>query len=187
MIGRTIFAAALFALSPSLLADTPRPNEPIVAAGHDGTCYAKSIPDEISGEKGHTTVLQVGATQDTPGETFPWYAQRIFVLCNVWRHGRNENTVVRIGPWPDGFKANKQDLAIQFYVAGKLVKSYSTLDIAQKPDNVFASVSHYAVFTDFKGFGWHNGELFFVAFGAHGEELAFSASTGELTFREKGK
>lgn len=95
-------------------------------------------------------------------------------------HGRSETTVVRMGPWADGGRANRTDLALAFYLNGKLVKQYSTLDIAGKPDDVGRSVSHYTVFSSVDGFQWQDdGALDFIATRVDGMRMRFAADTGQ--------
>ncbi len=62
----------------------------------------------------------------------------------------------QFGPWHRGHDADADHLAIAFYRGGKLIRSYSTLEIAggeeaadggtSRYKNVFATVSHYTVF-----------------------------------------
>lgn len=162
------------------MADEARPNAPIVAAGDDGTCYAKSVPAGIAGQRGTTTVYNVAASKDVRVSTYDWYSSHIHLRCNAWRNGRSETTVVRMGPWAEGHRANRTDLALAFYVNGKLVKQYSTLDIAGKPDDVGGSVSHYTVFSSVDGFQWQDdGALDFIATRVDGMRMRFAADTGQ--------
>ena len=180
---RAILALSLvFLLAPTTsLADSPRPNEPVVAAGDDGTCYAKSVQAEIIGQRSTTTIYNVRASKNIPVSMYSWYSPRIYLSCSAWRNGRSETTVVRLGPWADGHRANKADLAVAFYLNGKLLKQYSTLDIAGTPSNVSGSVSHYSVFSSVDGFQWQDdGKLDFVANRVDGTRMRFASDTGQL-------
>ena len=162
-------------------ADEPRPNETIVASGDDGSCYAKSIPADFTSQRGTTTIYNVEKSKDVPTATYNWYSLRIHLSCNIWRNGRSETTVVRVGPWNDGHRANKNDLAIAFYLNGKLLKKYSTLDISGKPTNVSGSVSHYTVFSSIDGFQRQgHGRLDFIATRVDGVQMRFSSDTGQM-------
>src|SRR5581483_1632307 len=178
---RCSLALIALLLTQQVLGDVEQTNDPVIAAGDSGTCYAKSVPNDNAGKESITTVYQVRRERDEPSEIYYWYARNLFVLCNIWRGNKSETTVVRIGPWARGFEANDDDLAIAFYVASRLVKRYTTLDIAGSAGNVFATVSHYSVFEYYKGFERQdNGTFDFVAVDAKGKEFRFSAETGEL-------
>ncbi len=177
----------LLLLTPLVcIADSTRPNTPIVAAGNDGTCYAKSVPAEFMGQKGTTKIYSVGTLKDSVTDSYNWYSDEIYISCKASINGRSETTVVRMGPWADGLVANQSDLAIAFYLNGKLLKKYSTLDIAGKPTNVQNSVSHYKVFSSILGFKWKYDEpSYFVAIRIDGVEMKFDASTGLLVLQKK--
>ena len=182
-----IQSLVLLLLTPLLcIADSTRPNTPIVAAGNDGTCYAKSVPSEFMGQKGTTKIYIVGTLKDSVTDSYNWYSDEIYISCKAWINGRSETTVVRMGPWADGLVANQSDLAIAFYLNGKLLKKYSTLDIAGKPTNVHNSVSHYKVFSSILGFKWKYDEpSYFVAIRIDGVEMKFDTSTGLLAPQKK--
>ncbi len=142
----------------SALADQEASNVAHVAAGPYGRCYAKSIPrhdyDPEGGtrQQGRTEIYQVADSEDVLVQQYDWFSQVLFVRC---RNG-SEPVVVRVGPWHRGHNPRLDHLAIAFYQGGKLIKRYSTLDIAgnekaekgafSKYKNVSASVSHYTVF-----------------------------------------
>jgi hypothetical protein len=178
---RTIFAAVLILLLAPITAlpDQPRPNAPIVAAGDDGTCYAKSIPSDVIGQQGRTTIYRVGPTEDEAVASYDWYSLQIHLDCNPRGAGYTSTTVVRMGPWALGRRANADDLALAFYAKGTLLKQYSTLDIAGNPRNVSASVSHYWVFSSVEGFQWNGNKQEFVATRSDGSRVRFSSETGE--------
>jgi hypothetical protein len=156
----------------------------VTASVTDGTAYhgdryAKSIPDEDSGTKGRTRIYRVGRDEDTLEHEFDWYAITVH-LC-----GTSDGTsVVRMGPWNRGGEPKKDDLALAFYFAGNLVHSYSTLDIALKPQNVQASVSHYQWAKRVHGYCWLQGpggqRKGFALETMDGRTLSFDMKTGEL-------
>ena len=147
----------LMIASPAL-ADDEAGNVPHVAAGPYGRCYAKSVPRHIRDpedqprQQGVTKVYRVGDAEDVLVNVYDWFSQRLFVRCSP----TDDIVVVRAGPWQRGHDPQEDHLAIAFYRGGKLIKSYSTLDIAggeeandgglSKYRNVSASVSHYTVF-----------------------------------------
>ena len=105
----------------------------------------------------------------------------------IWLSGASEKTsVVRFGRWNTGREANTNDLALEFYYDGRLLKSYSTLDIAGKPDNVSASVSHYEWSPAIRGYGYIvSASSNYLIYGftlktKDGRTLCFDVKTGEL-------
>ena len=155
---RLLIALAWLACASSALADQEASNIPHVVAEPYGRCYAKSVPrhtyDPEDGprQRGRTEVYQVGGSEDVLVQRYDWFSQVLFVRC---RPG-SESVVVRVGPWHRGHNPRADHLAIAFYQGGKLIKRYSTLDIAgtekaekgafSEHKNVSASVSHYTVF-----------------------------------------
>jgi len=93
---------------------------------------------------------------------------------------------VRFGRWNTGHEANTNDLALEFYYDGRLLKSYSTLDIAGKPDNVSTSVSHYVWSGAIRGYSYlisASSEYLIYGFTLKtkdGRTLCFNVKTGEL-------
>ena len=142
-------AVALGSFIPAGLADQEAGNFAHVAAGPSGRCYAKSVPRHVydpEGEirqQGRTEVYRATDRQDVLVSEYDWFSQQLFLSC-----GAAEGiTVVRMGPWQRGHVPEPEHLALAFYRDGKLLKRYSTLEIAGgDPENVAASVSHYSVF-----------------------------------------
>ncbi|MFH1360635.1 MAG: hypothetical protein ABIJ41_06315 [Candidatus Omnitrophota bacterium] len=172
----------ILCFSGLVLADKEAPNSVYIKSSEYGSLYAKSIPDEPYGSKGKTLIYSVnpkdGAEQLIT--TYDWYSQEIYLL--------HTGALVRIGPWAGGRKANKEDFAIGFYNGGLTRKEYSTLDIAGREDNVWASVSHYRVFKKILGFRIEGGDdaildneyFVFEAETIDGRKLAFDFNTGEI-------
>ena len=185
--------------SPAL-ADQEASNVAHVTAGPYGRCYAKSVPafaydpEGEARQQGVTKVYRVTDGEDVLVNVYDWFSQQLFVRCSL----TDDTVVVRTGPWQRGQDPQADHLAIAFYSGGKLVKSYSTLDIAgdeqatdggiSKYKNVSASVSHYTVFasgperikiTTLEGpvyfVGWQ-----IVATTIDGRPLTFDMETGEV-------
>ena len=116
-------------------------------------------------------MYQVTAGSDTLIETYPWYSVRIHLDCA---------TTVQFGPWARGRQATAGHLAIAFHAKGRLLRSYSMLDIAGSPDNVAASVSHYEVFREIEGFAWESSRAVFRVTTVDGRRLTFDPATGNL-------
>jgi hypothetical protein len=169
-------------------ADDEASNVPHVAASAYGRCYAKAVPDSLYGQRGRTTVYWVRAGADSLLATHDWYSQRIYLECNVAAgDGPVGLSVVRMGPWARGQVASAEELALAFYRDGKLLRRYSTLAIAGRPDRVRASVSHYVVIDSVLGYRWVDSNRYqFVLRTVDGRQLAFDPATGERITRAGG-
>lgn len=170
-----------------LRADSVSGNWPFVAvATTDGTTthggyYAKCVPGSIFGSNGATRIYRVENEQEVLVQAYDWYSTQIYVS------GANKGiSVVRFGPWNPGTRANASDLALGLYYDGKHLKSYSTLDIVGRPDNVQASVSHYTWCKRVLGYGHNispgssNLTYGFSIETLDGRILCFDVRTGEL-------
>ncbi len=180
---RTCFAILVLAGTISLArADDEASNVPQVTASQYGRCYAKSVPAERSGSKGSTKIYVVQPGEDSLRDTFSWYSNRIYLECGVGRANQHAGTsVVQFGPWARGSRAAADDLALAFHFAGKLVRRYSTLDIAGSPDNVSSSVSHYTVIERVEGYRWKGSNFsVFEVVTTDGRRLTFDPTTGEI-------
>jgi hypothetical protein len=157
-------------------ADEEASNRTYVQSATYGTYYAKSIPAESYGTKGTTRIYLVQEKDDQLVTTFDWYAPQIALM------GTSKGcAVVRFGVWARGRKASPDELAIAFYLNGKLLHSYSTLDLAGTPDNVSSSVSHYTIIDKTLGFRWINSNSW--AFDIQTTDhrlLSFDPDTGTL-------
>jgi len=131
----------------SVCADDEASNVVYVKTSKYGRYYAKCIPAEYYGTRGETRVYMVRDGDDKLLDSYPWYSQEVYLREMV-----GGISVVRMGPWPKGREANRNDLAIGFYLSGKMLKEYSTLDIAGTPRNVGLSASHYDVFYSIEGY-----------------------------------
>lgn len=169
---------------PPAAADQEAGNIPHVRAGTHGRCYAKSVPEEYWGQRGVTRLYRVAEGADVLIASFPWYSQELRLHCNISRNGRLGASLVRFGPWARGHRASADDLALAFYFDGELLARYSTLDIAGRPDNVEASVSHYVVIAKVGGYrrlgpGAPNAYAFDIET-TDGRTLSFDPTTGRL-------
>lgn len=176
--------AGLVLLQPSARAnsvDDEASNVPHVSASRYGRCYAKAVPNSQYGPAGRTRAYWVRARQDSLLASYDWFSQRIFLECNVAAgDGPVALSVVRFGPWARGQQANAKDLALAFYRGSRLLRRYSTLDIAGRPTNVSPSVSHYTVIDSVMGYRWIDGNRFrFDVRTTDGRLLSFDPATGE--------
>lgn len=175
----------LFTATNISFADEEAGNRTYVQSSDYGLFYGKSVPAESYGLKGKTQIFQVTPDQDTLLYTYDWYSPEIFI------YGYSAGPivyVVKFGAWTRGHTANAQDLAVAFYKNDKLLKEYSTLDIAKDEKNVSASVSHYTVFNKKLGFRrpWGN-QIIFDVERDNGEILSFNTDTGEIVNPDEEK
>lgn len=175
---RVLLLAAL--LSAPLRADEEAANTAHVAASEYGRCYAKSVPAESYGNRGKTQVFRVTEDEDELVESYDWFSQSIYLVCNASDStGPTGIALVSLGPWPRGEAANADTLALGFHYKGRTVREYSTLDIAGRAENVSRSVSHYTVIGEVAGFQRTRGnEYVFEIRTTDGRTLRFNAATG---------
>jgi len=197
---KLLIALAGLAWAGTALADQEASNVAHVVAGPYGRCYAKSVPrhlyDPDGGprQQGRTEIYRVGNSEDVLLQEYDWFSQTLFIRC---RPGSG-TAVIRVGPWQRGHDPRADHLAIAFYRDGRLIRRYSTLDIAggaiaapgafSKYKNVSASVSHYSVFasdpelvktTAASGSAFKE-EWTVKAKTVDGRNLTFDIETGEL-------
>jgi hypothetical protein len=168
-----------FTLALTLLCSPARADEEIAKYPYVqsiGNYYVKSVPSDSSGTKGTTRIYRVTDKNDEIVHTFDWYAPQLALQ-------RTDKGIllVRHGNWPRGHQANNDELAIAFYLNGKLLRSYSTLDIAGKPDNIIPSKSHYTVIETHIGFRNVEGKMYaYDIKTTDGRTISFNIDTGEI-------
>jgi hypothetical protein len=188
MIARTLWLGALAVLATlrsgahARTPDDEASNVPHVVASSYGRCYAKAVPDSLYGQAGRTRAYWVRGGADSLLASYDWFSQRIFLECNVATgDGPVALSVVRFGPWARGQEANTRDLALAFYRGPRLLRRYSTLDIAGRATNVSASVSHYIVIDSVMGYRWVGGNRYrFDVRTTDARVLSFDPATGRL-------
>lgn len=180
---RTLLLVALVCWP--LFADDEAGNSPHVATSEYGRCYAKSVPAERYGNEGSTQVFRVMEGEDELVRTYGWFSQSIYLVCNASDAKRPTGVaLVSTGPWARGREASRQVLALAFHFDGETVREYSTLDIAEEPGNVSASVSHYTVIEEVLGFRWvRSTEYVFEVRTVDGRTLTFDPITGDRLYQ----
>lgn len=181
-----VFLFALFSAG----ADDEASNTATVRVNRFGNCYAKSVPSEPYGSKGTTKVYAVRSGDDVLLHTFAWYSSEFYLECNVGQPNQQVGvSIIQFGPWARGRQANRNDMALAFYFSGKLVRKYSTLDIAGSPNNVASSVSHYTVIQRVDGYRWQQSNYYtFEVLTSDRRLLVFDPTTGKtLSAQEPAK
>jgi hypothetical protein len=178
---RVVAAVVLIAATVPAEADDEAPNIPYVKSDTWGRCYAKAVPEAIYGPtKGTTRVYEVTKDKDVLLHTYDWYRPEIHLQCNmVGGKGGQGLSMAQMGRWPSGSKASHQDDGITFWFSGKLLKRYSTLDLAGTPDNVSRSRSHYRIVDKVLGYRWITSNDYAFDVRLHdGRTLSFNPVTG---------
>lgn len=141
-------ALFLLALSSGSVttADSPAPPTPRITTSQSGEHIFVSTPNaetpwDTRKAQGVAYHLDSSGNLKESWRIDGWYSFSTFLL-NDGRH------LVRMGPWNVGYKPEAEDLAIAFYEDGKLIKSYSTVELVKDPSKVHVSSSHYDWLTD---------------------------------------
>ncbi|MFP4004286.1 MAG: hypothetical protein ACLFV8_10960 [Alphaproteobacteria bacterium] len=108
------------------------------------------------------------------------------------RRKKPDAYIVRLGPWARGSAPNDDDLALAFYKNDKLLKRYSTLDIAvnERADchNYVSSVSHYDIFQyPPRGIAYEEGRRTFQISTVDGRDIVFSLTNGKILAIKQGQ
>jgi hypothetical protein len=161
------------------VADVLQSNAPHVVASRDGRCYAKSVPAEDFGSSGVTSVYRVEGGVDTLLHSYDWYSQGLWIRYFGRQGSPPGVSLVRLDP--TGNLPAEAALAIAFYMDGKLLKKYSTLDIASRPDNVKRGTVYYGMIQHVEGYAWDEShdKILWIAT-VDGRLLSFDPNTGEL-------
>jgi hypothetical protein len=180
-------AAALLAPAGAVVGDTEGTAQLYVKSSvTDGTAYrgdryAKCFPGDGRGTKGRTLIYRIRVDADELEDTYDWYSWDVHLA------GTSKGTVVvRVASGFRGHHANKDDLAVGLYIHGKVLKEYSSLDLAKGPDHVRPSVSHYAWCRRVIGFRWLTApgaaalKFGFAVETVDGRLLCFDTVTGAL-------
>jgi hypothetical protein len=152
-----------------------------VSASTDGRCYFKMLPDAkepyMWDRNGSGTMYAVSAAgADKPlWSVSGWYAFSTYVAYD-------SRYLVRMGNWPPG-EPSKEHLAIAFYESGKLIRSYSTLDLLKNPAGVPKSVSHYQYLKEVIGFKEDLGK--FTIRTVEDVEYTFDIRTGNIVSEKR--
>ncbi|MGH6931838.1 MAG: hypothetical protein ACREEE_05325, partial [Dongiaceae bacterium] len=80
-----MIVAATLSIGAAALADQEASNSPHAQSDSFGRCYAKSLPDQYYGDAGQTRVYQVERDQDLLLDHYDWFAQQLYLQCNMAR------------------------------------------------------------------------------------------------------
>lgn len=137
-------AIALILSCSAVVADEERADVPLVFANASGSDVVFSmVPARhdadnkiTSGPFGIVRRLAKDGTLAEMYRTAGWYSSQVFVSTD----GRY---LVQMGPWNRGHRPDKTHLAVAFHKDGKLLKSYSTIELVKDAEKVKTSKSHY--------------------------------------------
>jgi len=184
--GTVVWACA----TVSICADVEPSKIERVVSSANGCYYARTVPKGgvFDATCGITRIYRVGDAKDELRDTYNWYAWGLDLVSTA-----RGISVVRLGRWASGDEARRDDLAIGFYLGGKCLREYSTLDIAGEKENVSRSISHYRVFKHVGPceYQWASGgidtnsvpEYIVRTTTTDGRNLEFDVLTGEIINR----
>jgi hypothetical protein len=139
LLPKILSVASLLTLLPFALSRADEPAPKIAQATTSSRGRAVFIQAGVSKQaegRGTMFVVRDDGSLEKKWSTEGWYAHRVFLTDDG-------EYLVRIGPWNGGHTAKKEDIALEFYKHGKLLRSYTTVDMMENPERVRPSVSHY--------------------------------------------
>lgn len=184
-------AVSLILLSPVVLvhADSPAPEYDYIlevgdageyifvmlAVPDDETAYGQggwSEDEEIRAKYEKSGLYRSGETEEAIW-TVDWYAFGVDITSD----GKH---LVRWGPW--AFTPNYDEIALEFYENGGLLRSYRVSDLVAEPQRLPHTVSHY--FWDAEAeFNGEKRELYLKT--ENGKEYLFDVTTGDIIRESK--
>ena len=134
-----IFSIILF-FPLALVADSEALPTQKVTASYFGSCFFKMIPQkhDYQGLKAYGVAycLAEDGSFKEMWKVSGWYSWRVYI-------SDDGHYLVRMGPWASGDSVKKGDLAVAFYMDGKLLKEYSTMDLVKDLKKIMRTASHY--------------------------------------------
>ena len=122
-------------MSESVIADRPAKPRPYVKTSDFSPYYVTVVPGSSSDGFSAAFKLHNDGTS-----TEVWRIRGYSFEVYLSRNGRY---FVRMGPWASGSKPSGDDVAVEFFGNGELLKSYSTTDLVKDDSKVKRTVSHY--------------------------------------------
>jgi len=114
---------SLIATSPAWARDD-RSNFAYVQSIETGVFYARCIPAESEGTKGHTQIYSVSRDKDRLVDSYDWYTRAVIL---GWSPIAGKVAVMALGGTPSS-DSNKQ-VEFSFYLGGKFLHSYTAEDL----------------------------------------------------------
>lgn len=138
-------------------------NRSLMFIESSGKYFARSEPEfpfELT-QKGETKVYQIENGDDWEVYSFDWYCRNVYLT-------EFDNTLytARVNSAHYGILASHRDTCLSLYKKDKLIKSYTTLDLAKHPNNVYNYSEFYSVIRSANGFSrgdfpFNNHKIFF--------------------------
>lgn len=123
-----------FFLTPSF-ADTLRKSQPFVISSGYSPYFVKMLPSAFG--RGYAVAFKL--LDDESSEEL-WRVEGYSPEAYLSKDGQY---FIRIGPWAKGREPSKEDVAVQFFRNGGLLKSYSTKDLVKDVSKVRPTSGHY--------------------------------------------
>ena len=170
-----------------IYAHTPLPQRAMVTSSTNGKALFKLIPDKIEIKDGKPQVTKkafgIAYKLNDNGElveqwqTKGWYTFEVYISDDA-------KYLVRIGPHSHLQEPSKETLALIFYKKGKLLKKYSTADLADKKINDTFIPNYRFWFYDKV---LSNDKTTFELVTIDNIKFIFDLETGEILKQEKAK
>ena len=179
----------------SAMADSERMAEHYKVYSADKRCMAATFPDwdrlidvenrkivpNPEGERTEVYVLGLNGNKTLKAKLNE-YAHSMYVRCYQKHDGKTSVLLIRGHGWPRGTRASDSVNAYSFYLDGKLMNRYSTLDIALFPANVAPFLSHHSIQKKQPEINiGPDGQEVFQVFTVDGRTVSFDLPSGRIT------
>lgn len=142
-----------------------------------GTCYGLAIPSRLIGGDGRTDIHRFENGVDRIIHSFPWYEDNFSVMCD-WTRKDGFSFVREIDG--RGKHLKKADYTVlEFYLDGRLIKSYSASQIANKDGPLLGSECGDNLYTQ-TSFASSLGQRRMVELTMMGKRIMIDYVTGEI-------
>ena len=121
--------------STPLFADTLRKPQPFVISSGYSPYFVKMLPSKFGG--GYAVAFKL---LDYASSEELWRVEGYSLEAYLSKDGQY---FIRIGPWAKGREPSKEDVAVEFFRNGALLKSYSTADLVKDVSKVRPTSGHY--------------------------------------------
>jgi hypothetical protein len=121
--------------STNSVADTLAKSNPFVISSSDSPYFVTMVPSKSG--KGYAAAIEL--CQDGSSREL-WRIDGYAFEAYLSKDGQH---FIKIGPWPSGRAPSKEDVAVEFFKNGQLLKSYSTKDLIKDSSKVRPTSGHY--------------------------------------------
>jgi hypothetical protein len=116
-------------------ADTLAKPQPFVISSGNSPYFMKMVPNKFGG--GYAAAFKL---LDNASAQALWRVEGYSFEAYLSNDGQH---FIRIGPWASGREPSDEDVAVEFFSNGELLKSYSTNDLIKDASSVRPTSGHY--------------------------------------------